>query len=78
MINESKNDKKLIDLDNTEENEKRTGFTFIKSKVNNPNKELKYEEYNLILDELEKISSELVLLIDKSKDNKEILNDLLE
>ena len=78
LINESKNDKKLIDLDNTKENEKRTGFTFIKSKVNNPNKELKYEEYNLILDELEKISSELVLLIDKSKDNKEILNDLLE
>ena len=78
LINESKNDKKLIDLDNTKENEKRTGFTFIKKKVNNPNKELKYEEYNLILDELEKISSELILLIDKSKDNKEMLYDLLE
>ena len=79
LISESKNEKKLINIaPNRNFLINNSGFTFLKKRVNVPNKNLDYEEYNLILDELEKISSELQLLIDKSKNDKGLLNDLLE
>ena len=77
LINESKKEKKLIDVNS----EIGSGFTFIKKKLNawnNENTSLNNDDYNLILDELEKILSELDLLIKKSQGNKEINVDLLE
>ena len=55
-----------------------TGFTYIKNKINIDNKTLTNDEYNIILDEFQKMSSELEILITQSNENEEIQTDLLE
>lgn len=81
LINKSKEEKKLIEpeVPSAEElQSKETGFTYLKNKVTFENKYLNYDEYNLIIDELEKINSELELSISKSKNNRKLQNDLFE
>ena len=81
LINKAEKEKQLIeplsnDLNKSIPDGWGSGFTFLKKKVNIDNKFLEYDEYNLILDELEKICSELKLLINKSPEEKK--NDLIE
>ena len=70
LINQSKNERRLL-------SQKGTGFTYLQNKVSFENKR-EYDEYNLMLDELEKINSELEILINKASKNKNLRNDLLE
>ena len=81
LINKAEKEKQLIeplsnDLNKSIPDGWGSGFTFLKKKINADNKYLEYDEYNLILDELEKICSELIPLINKSP--KEKKNDLIE
>ena len=80
IINKAQDEKRLIEPLMNDKNQiiERwgTGYTFLKNKINADNKFLKYDEYNLILDELERISSELMVLIKQS--NKDKQNDLME
>ena len=70
LINKSKNEKKLLD--------QKTGFTYLHDKVSLGNQKKDYDEYNLMLDELERINSELDILIKKASQNKNLRNDLFE
>lgn len=81
LINQAKNEGRLIgplpNNDNrnfVEEFKAGTGFTYLKIRVENQLKN--FDEYNLILDELEKISFELTLLIKQA--NEETKNKIFE
>ena len=83
LINQAKNERRLIEplLNNNNKMflqgfKEGTGFTYLKNKVNLENKLKNYDEYNLILDELEKISFSLSLLIKQA--NEEMKNNIFE
>ena len=84
LINKSKEEKTLINDDLLKDNifnkELETGYTYLYNKINikTINQFLNNDELNIILDELERINSELELLISQSKDNEEIQKDLFE
>ena len=76
LISQSKNEKKLIGSLSKNQIISYTGFTFLKNKVNISDEFLTNDEYNLILDELEKIKSRLKLTIKPPSVNLE--KDIME
>ena len=86
LINFSKQEKKLIDplSSNDKLNHYKnimksgeTGFTYLNNLVNVENEELNYEDYNLILDELNKIVNEIFLQL-KETQNEDRKKELYE
>ena len=88
LINLSKQKRKLIDSSNQIKNSNNileiinnwdhTGFTYYDKNLNPENNDLTNDDYNLILDQLERILEEITIQLQENKENENMINELNE